>query len=447
MHRLLRDESGIAMGLAVIVVVIVGVMGAGLLVFVRNDLEAVVEVNQGQRAFEMADAGVQAAKQQLNEDSDSDRYDGEGEDDVPWSFDENNSSCGDLGNSGMCLKDLDNNPSTDDMVNVTIESNSDDTLTVISTGGYGAAKRKIEAVFTQESEISIPPAYFAGETLSINGSAGSSGISLFSRGNVNLGKNFELSNETDKYFEKWAETDDNYSYPNDFNPTPRPSEKVGIGAAGEIIGSNGNGNNTSREDTAPGTRSFDRNTETQFVAEDAEEGEEITFPFDTSNDVQDLEALREQSQRLEAKDSDDFDYYRTEASSIDEWPPNSDYGTVVFYDLQEGSNNTIRYNINESGNNCDNTDYEPPYKGVIVINNGNFEMAGTTDFSGGIIVRGIGDSSGNFTGTGTACLKGYANVSGKLDMQGTFDAGAAPDLRQLPSFSEMRLISWRELYE
>lgn len=445
MHRLVRDESGIAMGLAVIVVVIVGVMGAGLLVFVRNDLEAVVEVNQGQRAFEMADAGVQAAKRQLNEDSGPESYEGEDDDDVQWSFAEDNSSCGDLGKSGMCLKDLDNNPSTDDTVNVQIQTESDDSFKVISTGGYGAAKRKIEAVFTREPEVSIPPAYFAGETLSINGSAGSSGISLFSKGNVNLGKNFELSNETDKYFEKWAETDDNYSYPNDFNPTPRPSEKVGIGAVGEIIGSNGNGNNTSREDTAPGTRSFDRNTETPFVAEDAEEGEEVTFPFDTNDDVQDLEALRKQAQRLEAKDSDNFDYYRTDDSSIDEWPENSDYDTVVFYDLPEGSSNTIKYSINVSGNNCDNPDYEPPYKGVIVINNGSFEMAGTTDFSGGIIVR--GSNGGNFTGIGGACLKGYANVSGKLDMQGTFDAGAAPDLRELPALSEIRLVSWRELYE
>jgi hypothetical protein len=35
--------------------VLIGVMGAGLLVFVRNDLEAVVEVNLGQRAFNLAE--------------------------------------------------------------------------------------------------------------------------------------------------------------------------------------------------------------------------------------------------------------------------------------------------------------------------------------------------------------------------------------------------------
>jgi hypothetical protein len=50
-------------------------MGAGLLVFVRNDLQAVAEVNQGQKAFNAADAGVQAAKQQLLSDATRQHYD------------------------------------------------------------------------------------------------------------------------------------------------------------------------------------------------------------------------------------------------------------------------------------------------------------------------------------------------------------------------------------
>ena len=58
-----------ALGLAVIMIVLIGVMGAGLLTFVRSDLEAVVEVNQGQRALSLADAGVQAARRQLRSDA------------------------------------------------------------------------------------------------------------------------------------------------------------------------------------------------------------------------------------------------------------------------------------------------------------------------------------------------------------------------------------------
>jgi hypothetical protein len=50
-------------------------MGAGLLTFVRSDLEAVVEVNQGQRALSLADVGVQAARRQLRSDAHPGRYD------------------------------------------------------------------------------------------------------------------------------------------------------------------------------------------------------------------------------------------------------------------------------------------------------------------------------------------------------------------------------------
>jgi hypothetical protein len=39
--RLLREERGMALGLAIIVVVIVGVMGAGLLTFVATDLQRI----------------------------------------------------------------------------------------------------------------------------------------------------------------------------------------------------------------------------------------------------------------------------------------------------------------------------------------------------------------------------------------------------------------------
>lgn len=75
-RRLIREESGIALGLAIVVVVLIGVMGAGLLVFVSSDLEAVVEVNQGQVAFETADAGIKVARRHLLGGSDPVEYDG-----------------------------------------------------------------------------------------------------------------------------------------------------------------------------------------------------------------------------------------------------------------------------------------------------------------------------------------------------------------------------------
>jgi hypothetical protein len=59
-------------------------MGAGLLVFVRNDLEAVVEVNQGQRPFNLADAGVQVARCELLSQPAAELYDGNSTDNSGW---------------------------------------------------------------------------------------------------------------------------------------------------------------------------------------------------------------------------------------------------------------------------------------------------------------------------------------------------------------------------
>ena len=94
--RLIKDESGMTMGLVIIMVVLIGVMGAGLLTFVSTDLNTVIEVNRGQKALEFADAGVQAARRQLLSDLDADKhYDGYDTDDLPWSY------C--LGVSGLSL--------------------------------------------------------------------------------------------------------------------------------------------------------------------------------------------------------------------------------------------------------------------------------------------------------------------------------------------------------
>src|SRR5215218_6174275 len=86
LERLAKGESGVVMGLAMILVVLIGVMGAGLLVFVRSDLEAVVKVNQGQRALNLADAGVQAARRQLRADAEPDHYDGSAAGNVEWAY-------------------------------------------------------------------------------------------------------------------------------------------------------------------------------------------------------------------------------------------------------------------------------------------------------------------------------------------------------------------------
>src|SRR5215217_891144 len=74
-QRLVRDESGMTMALAVIMIVLIGVMGAGLLTFVQSDLKSVIEVNRSQKALDIAEAGVQAAKSHLRVDSFRQHYD------------------------------------------------------------------------------------------------------------------------------------------------------------------------------------------------------------------------------------------------------------------------------------------------------------------------------------------------------------------------------------
>jgi hypothetical protein len=145
-RRFVEDESGMTLPLAMIMIVLIGVMGAGLLSFASRDLTTVVEENRGQGAFEMADAGVGIAKRQISwhcaEDPACDGYyDGlEGQGGSP--ADNQWSSI----NGGVTLNDLDDLDTTSDSTHVTIhyrvETND---YKVISEGTYGVAKRKIEA--------------------------------------------------------------------------------------------------------------------------------------------------------------------------------------------------------------------------------------------------------------------------------------------------------------
>src|SRR5215218_4935623 len=63
--RIAREEAGMTMALALMIIVLIAVMGAGLLTFAMRDLDVVVETNQGQKASEVAEAGIHAAKRQL----------------------------------------------------------------------------------------------------------------------------------------------------------------------------------------------------------------------------------------------------------------------------------------------------------------------------------------------------------------------------------------------
>jgi len=122
--RLARDEGGVALGLAVILVALMGVMAAGLLASVAADLDALGEVNRGQQAFELAEAGIEVAKAHLADDPNP----------SDWSSGE------------ISLEGVD-----ESTVSVTVEHDEESSLfTTTSTGEYRGTKRRIEAVFSIE---------------------------------------------------------------------------------------------------------------------------------------------------------------------------------------------------------------------------------------------------------------------------------------------------------
>jgi type II secretory pathway component PulK len=123
-RRLPCEERGMALGLAIIVVVVIGVMGAGLLTFVATDLQAVVAVNRGEQAFELAEAGIEVAKAHLANDGSQ----------ANW-------SSGELHMASV----------VEGSVTVTVEFDADsNSFRTVSTGQYRETIRKVEATFSVE---------------------------------------------------------------------------------------------------------------------------------------------------------------------------------------------------------------------------------------------------------------------------------------------------------
>ncbi|QIN78018.1 hypothetical protein GBA65_05225 [Rubrobacter marinus] len=457
---LLRDESGMTMGLAVIMLVLIGVMGAGLLTFVQRDLDAVVTDNKGQRAFELADAGVQAAKRQLTSDSIPGHYDG-GSADVRWATSQ----------GGTSLTNLDGSAATTDSVNVKIEYKlANNSFVVTSTGDYSDARRRIEAVFTRTAGASLPPAYFTRNSLNVNGAFASDALSYFALGNATIGVSstqFSLGNSDDAGFKRWAETTDSQSYPNAFNATARSSSLGGIAVRGTLTN-----NNSTDGLVAKNTRSFDRLTSPRVVADyyaskttpstNPVDPSIISFPFDPTllqnpdGSYAFIETLRAEAQKQETATPGNDNYRNPSTAGTtyninpSDWPSSSSENTVVFYRFPTWNvNNKVVWNINAP---CTNS----TRKGVIVVENGNFEIAGNRGgFNGTVVTWGGVDPAtgqpypdrGKFTSAGGACMTGYANASGDMTLSGNFSAGTVPGLSSIAAFAgNVKLVSWRELY-
>jgi hypothetical protein len=182
------------MALAIMMIVLIGAMGAGLLTFVIRDLNTVTEENRGQRALELADAGISAAKRQLFSEcgsaTDCQKYYNDtsstvfvGVEDKRWS----------KAKGGLTLTNLDGVAGTSDSAKVEIQFTGSSVnpynFTVISTGNYGSAKRKIEAKLYGDGGSPgtgnvVNPTFYTESSILMQGTFTLSGISLFSEKDI-----------------------------------------------------------------------------------------------------------------------------------------------------------------------------------------------------------------------------------------------------------------------
>ena len=480
--RIVKDESGVVLGLAIVMIVLIGVMGAGLLVFVRNDLEAVVESNQGRRALEIADAGVQTARLHLISDKERAHYDVDSSGDSDYINAGCNISTTDEstaparvgedwspegakwppestgtegvtrnfadGQHNVTIRWLNPDPMADSRCRApetgTLASGVD-YFQVISTGTYGGAKRKVEAIYRTYT-LQVPRAYFTPGDIVISGTANIDQVSLFTLGNITVNGGAQLTGN-DLNYGDWNDP------PSDkFNKTARSVTTAGLGAAGKITYSGSATNQL-------GTRDFD-NQSTYAGAKFYQDldlatqtNSQITFPFNYETQP-DADSLCDSAKELGAPYYIKDDSTTSATKFLDTWPADSGPNTVVCYEFTDTSSaHTLSWNVNG------NTNLAAPYdgckgpikEGTLVVKGGNFSTKSNTAlFMGVVVVRGPSGSEsalGSSTDTGNTCLDGFVNATGPIKIAGTVRPSTSVDASNRPGFFGVRQWSWRELYE
>ena len=513
LKRLVRDESGVALGLAIIMVVLIGVMGAGLLVFVNTDLKNVIENNNGQRAFQLADAGIQLAKtQQLSDvvrrhydrditnDCDNGQIRATGEDWSPittvYSDPRNcNSSTTTRAQGGVtrkfnggtfnvtieCYDQKGETPGSICKNNTTglapedIEASKRAYFKITSTGCYPApdpatpnvcpgAKRKVEAIY-YTSKLDVPTAYYTPKNIEFNGNPTVSGVSFFAGGNIILGNmikppNPSVDRSPNALYQDWDTTNPAYFTPTSkLNTVPR---RTGPNAADPTLRGAGFGSeglicekesqcSTAGDSIADGKYDYDSTTATKgsqkkFVRKSpsdiannvANTSGTITYPFNP-NAKFDLETLK----RIAKSQGN---YYEGSVT-IDSQYPNPSSDQTVFYVNAKGGDVTYKTN---------NT---PVAKGLIVVENGNFDLSNSSNgFDGVIIVTGTSagnaldcnatGATGCYKNSGNKSVKGFVIAENTMTIGGTVDPfSVVGGYTQRPGFYKMKLWSWRELYQ
>jgi len=495
-RRFARDESGMAMAVAIFMVLLIGVMGAGLLTFVMSDTKSVLEVNKGQKAMDVAEAGVQAAKAHLRVDSFREHYDTVSSNDCaegPRTGGENWSRATDIytNTNGLCV-----GPSTRTAAqvgvtrnfaggkfHVTIEcfrqsgdatgsaapcnggaADSNPMLTIpasdrkffkVTSTGYDNtagdwAKRKIEAVYTTAKKTYAPIAFWTPKNIEFRGSSAQTVTKMsFFAGNYITGIGGITRNTSfPTLYGDWRVLP--------YNETPRvknPADSApiantpGFAAVNRVCNAQGSTCSTSDAD---GYRDYDSTTGSKgqmktFVASATTPASQITFPFNPGNAIADPSSIVDpglvEEMRVAAEDQGNYfcptcpnPNQITGAKTISTWPAQ---GATVFVDA---GGNTVTYAAVST----------PKPAGMLIVRNGNVQMSNTggtrAGFQGVIIVIGNGTTTGTYEQGGQVGLDGYVAASGNMLIRGGIDPNTSLDFTNLNSFYDIKLWSWRELY-
>jgi hypothetical protein len=465
-RRLISDESGMAMALAIFVMVIVGVMGAGLLVFVTTDLTTVIQSNQGQRAFNLADAGVQAAKAHLLTDADPPHYDGvtnlaadPPNTESEWSYSGAGKTLNLDGIAGNSTKvtiryllpsttsaQLSDPNYAPELVpsGQTNYAVGRDYFKVISEGRVGDARRRVEAIYNTVS-LDVPRAYYTPGNIELLGSATITNISMFAKGDVKVAGGATLTGK-DLTYKKWAATSDPVvagytpSYPNSYNSTPRLTDAAGIGAVGNI-----DNEVAGRDYDGPTTEPTPRFVQVPSAPPPSQPTTEMTFPFNP-NSQPNMDEIRSAAQAqgsyYEISGNSTSIQESTASGTVPKWPAVSSVSTVVYVKFTNGStSNTVSWDVDGAGN-C-NAD---PVRGTLVLENGTFTtQPNKVPLRGVIIIRGAGPGTEVYSDTGNTCMQAFINASGDIKIAGSVTP-ATEERGNRPGFYTMNLWSWRELY-
>ncbi len=499
LRRFARDESGMTMGLVVIMIVLIGVMGAGLLTFVQRDLQSVIEVNRGQKSIEVTDAGIQAAKRQLLAVSFPESYNGAVAGDPvskaesEWSASSPSTPCaGRLDDPGKCIT-----TTTEGNVRVTIRylppptnllgvgagsktdpnfapedlpvGSSDypdkrDYFRVEADGIFSGARRKVRAIMVTE-DLGLPKAYFATENINMGSSATATtieNVSLFARNNV-TGIRAGMLLGTDSAYGNWvtsynnrarlgnatlaadatgaaAETSVTYA-PTVYNNAQRNAPAAATDRYKRLDFDNGAGTAT----PSPNYKFCDKNT-TCWPAGTAQPPNVITYPFNDESklDANFLQGIAEQQVNTVTGQ----DNYVVQAGGTVNIDQDSFYQVTPalssVYVVRFTGATTGLVNIRPTGSSTD-----CPIKGTILVLNGdiNTSSLGASCFDGIVSLQDPNNlGTLDYTNVGDFTLNGFVNIEGTMTIQGSVDPILGGDVLNAPGYHNVKIWSWRECY-